>query len=125
MTIAPASSRPAPAVRNPELVVVPGGLTVGSTVLRGRREVALSPREAEVLTLLALGRSNAEIAAELFVSVATVKSHVRRLLTKLDRRDRLQLVVTAYASGFVGARFSGGCARCGCACVTEHDGRRA
>ena len=118
MTAAPAPAVPARGP-TPHLVVVPGGLAVGGSVLRGGREVALSPRESEVLTLLALGRSNAEIAAELFVSVATVKSHVRRLLTKLDRRDRLQLVVTAYASGFLGGRFAAGCTRCGCTCMTR------
>ena len=61
----------------------------------------LSPRETEVLLCVARGMSNAEIAAELFISLATVKSHVARLLTKVRARDRVQLVVVAYRSGFV------------------------
>ncbi|WP_183092690.1 response regulator transcription factor [Nocardioides stalactiti] len=61
----------------------------------------ISRREAEVLRLVARGLSNAEIGAELFISLPTVKSHVARLLDKLDARDRVQLVVTAYETGFV------------------------
>lgn len=61
----------------------------------------LTPREREVLEQIAAGRSNAEIAAALHLSVATVKTHVSRLLAKLDCRDRAQLVVVAYQSGAV------------------------
>ena len=62
---------------------------------------ALTDREREVLGHIAAGSSNAEIAGTLYVSIATVKTHVGRLLTKLGARDRAQLVVFAYESGTV------------------------
>ena len=61
----------------------------------------LTEREVEVLTLVARGMANHEIAAALFVTPATAKTHVSRLLTKLGGRDRAQLIVTAYESGLV------------------------
>ncbi|MEU6430293.1 response regulator transcription factor [Microbispora sp. NPDC046973] len=61
----------------------------------------ITEREREVLTLIGRGRSNTEIAEDLFITVATAKSHVSRLLTKLGARDRVQLVITAYEMGLV------------------------
>ena len=61
----------------------------------------LTERETEVLVAVARGRSNTEIAHELFMSYATAKTHVSRLLTKLDARDRAQLVVIAYETGLI------------------------
>jgi DNA-binding NarL/FixJ family response regulator len=61
----------------------------------------LTDRELEVLTMVARGLSNGEIAEELTISPATAKTHVAHLLTKLDARDRIQLVIMAYQSGLV------------------------
>lgn len=64
----------------------------------------LSPRETQVLGLLGQAATNAEIAAELFLSVTTVKTHVAAILTKLDLRDRVQAAVFAQRNGLGGSR---------------------
>jgi DNA-binding NarL/FixJ family response regulator len=61
----------------------------------------LTPRELEILRLIAVGLTNQEIAEQLFISPLTCKSHVSRILTKLQARDRTRLVVMAYESGLV------------------------
>jgi len=63
----------------------------------------LSTREREVLRLIALGLSNAQIGQELFISETTVKTHVTHILSKLDLRDRVQVVVLAYQTGIIEA----------------------
>ncbi len=70
----------------------------------GRLARLLTERELEVLTMVARGLSNAEIAEQLSISPATAKTHVAHLLTKLDARDRIQLVILAYQSGLVAVR---------------------
>ncbi|MFF0269000.1 response regulator [Kribbella sp. NPDC004536] len=97
-------------------VIAAGDALLGPSVTRrlidefvGRAEPAvrrlppITDREREVLLLVAGGASNAEIAAGLHIEVGTVKTHVAHLLTKLDARDRVQLVILAFRAGMVEA----------------------
>jgi len=78
--------------------------TASTPTAQAQRTMAvLTDREREVLELVARGMSNAEIAEHLTISPATAKTHVAHLLTKLDARDRIQLVILAYQSGLVQA----------------------
>jgi DNA-binding NarL/FixJ family response regulator len=66
----------------------------------------LTEREHDVLLLIATGLSNLELAAHLHLSMATIKTHIGRLLTKLNARDRAQLVIAAYENGIVSPRYN-------------------
>jgi DNA-binding NarL/FixJ family response regulator len=73
----------------------------GHTPQQQRRLDGLTPRECEVLTAIATGWTNAEIADRLNLAESTVKSHIGRILTKIDARDRVQAVIFAYDTGLV------------------------
>jgi len=76
-------------------------ITSGGRCTADQLARVLTEREMEVLAMVARGLSNGEIAEELTISPATAKTHVAHLLTKLDARDRIQLVIIAYQSGLV------------------------
>ena len=88
-------------VAEDELVIRVRGLLARST--RGRPNGGLTPRELEVLRLLAVGQDQAEIAAELVISPNTVGTHIEHILTKLDVHSRAEAVAVAYRSELVGA----------------------
>jgi DNA-binding NarL/FixJ family response regulator len=79
----------------------PSGTPAAGRQRHGARLAQLTPREAEVLTLIARGMSNTEISAALVIAEQTTKTHVGRILMKLGLRDRAQAVVFAYESGLV------------------------
>ncbi|WP_413229910.1 response regulator [Kitasatospora purpeofusca] len=93
--IAEFTARPAPAA-------APASVPVSASAPAGAdRLTAITDREREILTLVGRGLANPEIATELVLSPATVKTYITRLLTKLAARDRVQLVILAYESGLV------------------------
>ena len=95
-TVTPVPSCTVPITRQASGRATPGGRCTADQLAR-----ILTDREMEVLTMVARGLSNGEIAEELTISPATAKTHVAHLLTKLDARDRIQLVIMAYQSGLV------------------------
>jgi DNA-binding NarL/FixJ family response regulator len=100
-TIAAGEALLAPSVTRRLIAHFTGGARARSKAPRGLEE--LTEREREVLALVAQGLSNAELAQTLRVSLPTAKTHVSRILTKLDARDRTQLVILAYQAGIVSA----------------------
>jgi len=95
---APPAAAPAPSAQA-SLASLAASADGNGVQSRDRLQRVLTERELEVLTMVARGLSNAEIADELTISPATAKTHVAHLLTKLDARDRIQLVIIAYQTG--------------------------
>jgi DNA-binding CsgD family transcriptional regulator len=77
-----------------------------NTSKNARRPKTLTPRELEILTLIARGHSNAEIARDLWITEATVKTHVRRLLERIGARTRAHAVALGFCHGLLVARRS-------------------
>jgi DNA-binding NarL/FixJ family response regulator len=100
-TVAAGEALLAPSVTRRLIAHFAGGARAPSKAHRRLEE--LTEREREVLSLVAQGLSNAELAETLRVSLPTAKTHVSRILTKLDARDRTQLVILAYQAGIVTA----------------------
>ncbi|GLY41882.1 DNA-binding response regulator [Amycolatopsis sp. NBRC 101858] len=102
-TIARGDSLLAPAVTRKLIGRFAARVRPAATPPDGRAPEILSPRECEVLRLIAEGLSNTEIAERMGLGFETVKTYVSGILTKLDLRDRVQAVVFAYRTGFVGS----------------------
>ncbi|WP_256840217.1 response regulator transcription factor [Ornithinimicrobium faecis] len=81
---------------------LPGGDGEAAAASAAERLAPLTDREREVLVAVARGLSNSQIAAELFLAEATVKTHIGRILHKLHLRDRVHMVITAYETGLAG-----------------------
>jgi DNA-binding NarL/FixJ family response regulator len=94
----------APAAVHAAAQAVAGGVASHPGLTCDKLTRVLTDRELEVLTMVARGMSNAEVAEQLTISPATAKTHVAHLLTKLDARDRIQLVIIAYQSGLAATR---------------------
>ncbi|WP_157001272.1 response regulator transcription factor [Agromyces laixinhei] len=91
----------APRVTRRMIELFAGELPGAATANEAPALALLTPREREILVAVAEGRSNAEIADQFFLSESTVKTHVGRVLAKLDARDRVQLVIYAYEHGLL------------------------
>lgn len=100
-TVAAGDAVVAPRVTRRLLDTFAQRMPTATQAMRDERLARLTDREREVLQALALGQSNQEIAASLFLSEATVKTHISRILTKFDLRDRVQAVIFAYESKLV------------------------
>lgn len=100
--VQPHSEAGSPASQAASRVGRPSGADIAAALQDGVVREPLTARETEVLFAVAEGLSNAEIARGFFLSEATVKTHVRRILTKLQLRDRVQAVVYVYQSGLAG-----------------------
>ncbi len=96
-----AASPESPVTAPAQGAATPTGTEIAAALEDGVVREPLTARETEVLFAVAEGLSNAEIAAKFFLSEATVKTHVRRILTKLQLRDRVQAVVYVYQSGLL------------------------
>ena len=88
---------------NVVVVESPAKAPAASLPDESRRLAVLTSREVDVLTLIARGRTNAEIAAELHLSGGTVKTHIGHILVKLNLRDRVQAVILGFQCGLVSA----------------------
>jgi DNA-binding NarL/FixJ family response regulator len=101
VTVANGEAQLEPSVQRRLLEALTAGAGSGATAEREPATIPdnLTPREADVLRLIAAGRSNSEIADELYISDATVKTHINHLLAKTAMRDRAQLVVYAFRIG--------------------------